>query len=118
MEIVVTKHAINRYRQRMFDYITPDKKIDTLLKNVARNGKQVYLRPSSHGHCIEVQYNDISVVILNESTGITVMTCLGDHTYRKWVKNKENQNIYGRLMYPERNKPDSRIRQSMLADTK
>jgi len=101
MDIYVTTHAVKRYRERMFDYISSDEKIANLLKNAAQRGKQVYVRPSNRGYCIELKYKGISVVVVHECARATVITCLGDSIYRNWVKKKENQNIYGRLLYPE-----------------
>ncbi|CFX46787.1 Uncharacterized [Syntrophomonas zehnderi OL-4] len=101
MNIVVTKHAIKRYRQRMFDYYTPNENIVKLLQNIVRYGKKVYFRPSSRGYCFEVTHKGISVVVIYETKGVTIITCLGDKTYRNWVKNKENKTCYNRLHYPE-----------------
>lgn len=100
MQISVTKHAIERYRQRFFDFTKFDAEIEILLKEVARKGKKVERRPVATGECIEVRYQGISVVILNQKDETVIVTCLGDTLYRKWIKNKDKKSICGRLLYP------------------
>lgn len=89
METIVTKHAIKRYRERLFDFNSSDEDISALLADIATKGKKVCSRPNTWDNCAEVVFRGISIVILNNSEGRVVITCLGDKTYRKWIKRKD-----------------------------
>jgi len=101
MDILVTKHAIRRYRERLFDYSSSDKQIENLLVKVAKEGKQVGARPGSSGDCFEVKHNDLSIVLAIDTQHSAVLTCLGNSGYRKWVKNQDKYDrLLGRILYP------------------
>lgn len=100
MYINVTKHAVKRYRERLFDYKSSEEKIKDLLKEVASKGKQIDWRPSTWGNCIEVKYRGISIVLVNDRDRKTIITCLGELGYRKWVKRQDHIRIKGRILYP------------------
>lgn len=101
MDVVVTKHAVQRYRERLFDYSSSDEEIEELLIMVARHGKRVLNRPSSFGDCFEVKHKDISIVLVNDHQDSIVLTCLGDRGYRKWIKSQDTYiKVCGRVLYP------------------
>lgn len=97
--ISISKHAIKRYRQRLFNYRSTDEEIKQLLNEIVRKGKRTFLRPSSFGTCIEVEYKGLSIVLLTDKDHSVVITCLGDKTYRKWVKTKETLKLRGRILH-------------------
>lgn len=88
MDVVVSRHAIKRYRKRTFDFDQSDKEIEAMLARVVRKGEILSRRP---GDVWELRYRDIYVVadIDDESNKATVITCLGDRIYRGWAKKKE-----------------------------
>jgi len=101
MDVLVTKHAIHRFRERLFDYSSSEKEIEIQLIKVAEEGKQVYDRPSSSKECFEVKYKDLSIVLVKKRQHIVVLTCLGNSSYRKWVKHQTRYNrLSGRILYP------------------
>ena len=102
MDTNVTKHAIRRYRERLFDYKSSNEKIQKTLVEIASHGKRIHLRPDSLGRCYEVDYKGISIVLVfdNEHSA-TVVTCLGSDKYRKWVKHQDIRKIPGRILYLE-----------------
>lgn len=100
MKIIVTNHAIERYRQRFFDFSKLNGEIRILLKEVAQKGKYIEIRPVADGKCLEVRYKGISIVIVQKKNRIVIITCLGNMSYRKWMKNQEKNKINGRLLYP------------------
>lgn len=89
MKIAVTKHAIKRYRERVFDYTSSEETIVTAIKEIARRGKQICVRPASWKNCFEVKYRGISIVSLMYNHKAVVLTVLGDRSYRKWIKRNE-----------------------------
>jgi len=102
MNISVTKHAIKRYRQRLFDYYSPYEKIIASLKEIVNKGKRTAERPSNVGECVEIYYRGVYIVLLYVSDEGIIITCLGDKSYRKWVKKQDgNVRLGGRVLYPE-----------------
>lgn len=99
MDIQVSKHAIRRYRQRMFDYNSPADKIRGILKEIALFGKRVASKPAATDDCFEVMYKGISIVLAQKEARCIVITCLGELAYRKWIKNQEQNVIHGRLRH-------------------
>ena len=77
MDVVVSRHAIKRYRKRTFDFSQSDKEVEAMLARVVRKGEILSRRP---GDVWELRYRDIYVVadIDDESNKATVITCLGD----------------------------------------
>jgi hypothetical protein len=100
-KIKITKHAICRYRERMFDFTSTNEKIKSILKVIATEGKRIVYRPVGYGECIEVKHRGIAVVLINQKNESVVITCLGDERYRKWAKHQELFKIRGRILYPE-----------------
>ena len=88
MDVVVSQHAIKRYRKRTFDFNQSDEEVEAMLARVVQKGEILSRRP---GDVWELKYRDIYVVadIDNESNKVTVITCLGDRLYRSWAKKKE-----------------------------
>lgn len=101
MAINVTQHAINRYRERLCDYTSSTKNIRKKLKEAASLGKLIANKPASQGNCFERIYNDISVIVIidNNDDRATVVTCLGDTAYRKWIKCQNPYIVNGRVMH-------------------
>jgi hypothetical protein len=87
--IIVTGHAIERYRERMFDYESSPEEVVQILREIALKGELVGNRPNTRNNCYEVKYRGVSVVQIREEKRTFVITCLGDKRYRRWVKNKE-----------------------------
>jgi hypothetical protein len=88
MSIKISKHAINRYRERLFEYSASDEEIIQMLTNIAVKGKKVCDKPDYHNQCIEIAYKGISIVVVQDRQGQVVITCLGERGYRNWVKAK------------------------------
>lgn len=100
MIIQVTEHAIKRYRERFFDYSSPKAVIKDKLIEVARKGKKICIKPGD-SVCAEVLHKGTYIVIACEEDNITIITCLGDLKYRKWVKHQDNYDrLGGRILYP------------------
>lgn len=89
MQINVTKHAIRRYQERLFDYSSSDERIVNILREIARKGVFVRSRMHHLNNCWEIKYRGISIVTIEEASQRIVITCLGDASYRKWVKSKD-----------------------------
>ncbi len=101
MIIKVTEHAIKRYRERFFDYSSTEDAIKNLLIETARKGTTVCKRPGN-GHCTELKYKDTYIVAAYEQDELTIITCLGNRMYRKWVKHQDSyERLGGRILYPE-----------------
>ncbi len=98
--IEVTKHAIARYRERLFDFSSSEGKIKKHLMKVARQGKPVNSSPNIGGRCAEVRYQGIAVVVVYHADSVVVITtCLGDRRYRQWVKAQEPYpRVRGRML--------------------
>jgi len=100
MNINVTNHAVKRYRERLFDYTSSDESIVALLKKIAVKGTPIRFRPVSCGNCTEVEYRNITVVVVHQDKHVTVLTCLGETAYRKWIKNQDGyKKIGGRVRH-------------------
>lgn len=92
MQINVTKHAIRRYQERLFDYSSSDERIVGILREIAHKGVFVRSRMHHLNNCREIKYRGISIVTIEEPSQRIVITCLGDAPYRKWVKTKGTKN--------------------------
>lgn len=101
MDVSVTKHAIKRYRERLFDFKSSDKEIEALLKEIACRGKRVDFRPASLGRCYEVRYQGVAIVVMEDRDRTAIVTCLGSAYYRKWIKHTNMSKIPGRILYFE-----------------
>ncbi|MEN6461142.1 MAG: hypothetical protein ABFC94_07225 [Syntrophomonas sp.] len=88
MSIIVTKHAIRRYRERLFSYSLNDNLITNKLKEIASKGTMVATRPNDQNTCCEIKYKGVSIVVVCEHNNRIVLTCLGEDSYRRWVKSK------------------------------
>lgn len=88
MLIKVTKHAIKRYRERLFDYSSSDREIISKLKLIAKRGRLIALKPNDMDNCIEIKYEGISIVAVQQQHELVIITCLGQDNYRKWIKSK------------------------------
>lgn len=97
MDLHVTKHAIKRYRERLCDYSSPDKHIVDKLKRIAGQGKVVDAK-SDTAKCREVGFNGISIILVVDGKHATILTCLGDATYRKWIKRQSPRDCLGRCI--------------------
>ncbi|MEN6326775.1 MAG: hypothetical protein ABFD18_11295 [Syntrophomonas sp.] len=103
IEVIISKHAIKRYRERTFDYSSPKNAIINRLEEVAIKGREVRIRPSGLEKCTELYFQGIFVVIMEESNKVTVITCLGGSSYRKWVKNQTAYTkVRGRTLFPQK----------------
>ncbi|WP_276619831.1 hypothetical protein [Syntrophomonas wolfei] len=99
MNLIVTHHAIKRYRERLFDYTSSKEKVKNLLIEIAYKGKNIQTRPCIQGECYEVKYKGISLVLVKNGTNSIIITCLGEVSYRKWIKHQDEYMIAGRVLY-------------------
>lgn len=100
MKIFVTNHAIQRYRERLFNFSATDAEISDILKHIAQNGKLICQKPGTLPNCFEIKHRGISIVIIIEGKQTYIITCLGEASYRKWVKTKnEPVRISRRVCY-------------------
>lgn len=100
METIVTNHAVRRYRERLFNYSSTDKEISGILERIARLGKLVRQRPGNLSNCFEISHRGISIVVVVDSKQTCIITCLGEESYRKWVKAKNRPaKISKRIFY-------------------
>ncbi|NLX87841.1 MAG: hypothetical protein GXZ09_00305 [Syntrophomonadaceae bacterium] len=88
MLVKVTKHAIKRYRERLFDYSSSDGEIISKLKHIAHRGRLVAFKPHDMDNCVELKYEGISIVAVQQPQELVIITCLGQDNYRKWIKSK------------------------------
>ena len=86
MDIFVTRHAIERYRQRLFDFKASDESISEILREIALKGKAISIRRNNSNNCLEKKYKGVSIVSIHNHKKIVVITCLGEVAYRNWVK--------------------------------
>lgn len=102
MKVWISEHAIMRCRERLFDCTSSKKAIIDRLKEAAIKGREVRMRPSSLGNCIELYFKGIFIVVIKDNDKLTVITCLGDISYRKWVRNQEICiKVRGRVLFPD-----------------
>lgn len=99
MEIRVSKHAIKRYRERLFDFTSSTDRIRSILNEIALRGRRVASKPSGTNDCWEVMYKGISIVLAQREDQCIVITCLGEPAYRKWIKHQEQNVINGRARH-------------------
>lgn len=100
MEIIVSKHALSRYRDRLFDYTSSEDDIYNILANIVKKGKQVGLRLSTKRIYIEMKHKGVSIVVTKGKKEIVVVTCLGEDVYRRWAKHQSPNVIAGRFKHP------------------
>ncbi len=82
-----------------FDYSSTEDAIKNLLKRTARND---CVQKTWDGHCTELKYKDTYIVAAYEQDELTIITCLGNRMYRKWVKHQDSyERLGGRILYPE-----------------
>lgn len=90
MLVSVTKHAIERYRLRMFDDKSKDKDIERLLIEACVKGKVSHTNPrSTPGKTVfTIIYNDFGILVSKDlkTKERSVVTFLGDTEYMKWYK--------------------------------
>lgn len=99
MDIRVSKHAIKRYRERLFDFTSSTEKVIRILKEIALQGKRIAVKPACSDDCFEVAYKGISIVLAQRKDRCIVITCLGEPAYRRWIKHQEQNVINGRLRH-------------------
>lgn len=83
LEIIVTKHAIERYIERTLSYELNPTDVRNRLKQAAKNGKMVAKR---RDNAWEVDYQSLILVVRYEENMGTVLTCLGTKQYRNWSR--------------------------------
>jgi hypothetical protein len=65
MDIFVTRHAIERYRQRLFDFKASDESISEILREIALKGKAISIRRDNSNNCLEKKYKGVSIVSIH-----------------------------------------------------
>ena len=83
VEIIVTKHAIERYIERTISYDLNIKDIQNRLRQAAKSGKRVAKR---RDNAWEVEHQSLIVVVQYDDNIGTVITCLGTKKYRNWCR--------------------------------
>lgn len=87
MTIIISNHAIEQYKKRMFDFDKGDKEVSSILREIARKGEVICLRPTVTKKTVyELKYHDLSIVAEVHKGKVTVITFLGDSLYRRWAK--------------------------------
>jgi len=66
MQIHVTKYAVKRYRERLFDYSSSDKTITCIIEDIAKRRKVVGNRLHNRNTCREIRYRGIFIVTVDE----------------------------------------------------
>lgn len=85
MEIIITNHAVEQYRKKMYSKLG-DQEIRRTLEVTAERGTFVAKRP---GGAHSLKYNGLSIVAEKKNNKLIVITFLGNETYSNWSKNKE-----------------------------
>lgn len=88
MLVKVTKHAVKRYRERLFDYMATDTEIINRIIGIATKGDLICSKPNQINNCMEIKYKGVSIVVIQDQTDLVVITCLGEANYRRWIKSK------------------------------
>lgn len=86
MEVTITKHAVQRYRDRSGRKVNSENEAIGMLRAAAKYGKRVAYRP---GNAFEVSYQGLHIITVDHESQITVVTCLGSARYRNWSHRKE-----------------------------
>jgi hypothetical protein len=93
MKVVVSRHAVDQYRRKMFEPDITDEEATKILTAIARRGQIVHLRPTKKDPRIspvfEFRYRNLFIVAEVTGNVIVVATFLGDQRYRAWAKTKE-----------------------------
>ena len=93
--IVVTKHAIDQARTRVWGWDElPEPEIINQLTGVAEKGRKTRNCPGSQIN-IEVEYNDIYVVVRDDPRNgdKVVVTTLGDSQYHHWLRTEKRNEL-------------------------
>jgi len=91
MQIIITYHAINQYRQRMQNQMLSDEEISISLKIACTQGRKICKKP---GNGWEIEYQGVYIIALFKKHRITVVTCLGNTQYRNWSRKQEMYRRY------------------------
>ncbi|NFA60127.1 hypothetical protein EXM63_06650 [Clostridium botulinum] len=102
LNIIVTKHAINRYISRILSdgekvNIT---KIKEDLINIALNGQLITKKKminEENSWKKVIQYDEITILVIEKKYSRVIITCLGDNTSHKWYKTqklKDQRKLY------------------------
>jgi hypothetical protein len=84
MEIVVTNHAVQRFRQRHFKaFDWPEEQIRKTLESVVKHGK---VKKRCPGKVNEVVFQGLAIRMAHSKNKIIVITFLGNSTYQKWYR--------------------------------
>jgi hypothetical protein len=87
--IIVTPHAVMRYRQRVEDCsISTDEEITAFLTAAVKYGRVVHTKIGHKGNPQYVfKYQGIEVLAAKEGNGkAVVVTCYGDSQYARWYR--------------------------------
>jgi len=85
IEVIVTQHAIQRFKQRTHGYDLSHAEVQNRLRQAVTNGKKTIER---RDHAWEVAGNGLVLVVIfsNAENIATVLTCLGTKRYRNWSR--------------------------------
>lgn len=87
MEVLITKHAVQRYYERSGRKVNSEKEAVGMLRAAAKYGKRVAQKA---GNAFELVYQGLHIVVIhNSDTELTVVTCLGNSKYRNWSHRNE-----------------------------
>lgn len=84
MDIIVTNHAIKRFRQRHFKaYDWPEEQIRKTLEAIAKHGE---VKKCCPGKVNEVIFQGLIIRTSCSKNKTIVITFLGNRTYQKWYR--------------------------------
>ena len=92
MQIEVTKHALQTFKQRTWQHELPDEEALKAIQEMVSQGRIVHSRP---GDAYEIRCKDCSFVVRFEKGKTVVITFLGDSFYRRWHRHTETRLRYG-----------------------
>ncbi|NLN49600.1 MAG: hypothetical protein GX154_11070 [Clostridiales bacterium] len=93
MNISITLHAIQQYKEKSREYDLTDEQAKSTLMLIASRGSIICRRPDD---TYEVKYNGKSAVIKRNHELNVVITYLGDGKYRSWCRRTEIRPRYNK----------------------
>lgn len=90
-KIIIGNHAIQRYKERVFNNSLSDELIIKRLKSAVKHGRIVNRLP---GDAYHIKFENIHLAVKKDNYGNTiVLTCLGDKHYVNWYSRKRPKKI-------------------------
>lgn len=92
MEIAITHHAIEQYKERTRDWGMSDEKARKDLALIAERGTIV----RTVGNCNHMVYNGMAIVVAQDKETRVVVTFMGNKKQRAWYNKNELRPRYSR----------------------